>query len=56
MNAFTHALGARGLRNVTGMTSWDGPGLDAWHPWTPAEAAHALDRAHPGHPWLDELA
>jgi Aminoglycoside-2''-adenylyltransferase len=27
---------------VAAMTRWDGPGLDAWQPWTPAEAAHAL--------------
>jgi hypothetical protein len=23
-------------------THWDGPGLDAWHPWTPPEMAHHL--------------
>ena len=26
-----------------GVTHWDGPGLDAWHPWTPAEAAAHLE-------------
>jgi hypothetical protein len=24
------------------VTHWDGPGLDAWHPWTPVEAAGHL--------------
>jgi hypothetical protein len=26
-----------------GVTRWDGPGLDAWHPWTPAEVASRLE-------------
>ena len=25
-----------------GVTHWDGPGLDAWQPWTPSEAARHL--------------
>jgi len=27
---------------MTEITHWDGPGLDAWHPWLPAEAATVL--------------
>lgn len=25
-----------------GVVHWDGPGLEAWQPWTPVEAAHRL--------------
>jgi Aminoglycoside-2''-adenylyltransferase len=32
-----------------GVAHWDGPGLDAWRPWTPAEAAERL--AGVGIPW-----
>ena len=32
-----------------GVTHWDGPGLDAWRPWTPAEVADRL--AGVGVPW-----
>jgi len=28
-----------------GVTHWDGPGLDAWRPWTPSQAAHHLAAA-----------